>query len=323
MRCVHCGQEHPESAKFCTVTGKKINQAAVCPQCGQAAEPGWVHCGYCGRLLSESNVAVLRPEPQQVQPAVQTRDAQPDLIKTAAQPRQTTWIRIVAGLAILLGLCSLLLFILINPPGRRTLPPTATIIPKVLIAPTENFTQPTLKRIPYLTATIIPKALPAPTENFTQPTLESTLSPEQAMSQAGDTFSNGKLVYLYQPQPRYVSLSKISAIRFSVNYLLAPNPVAIPAITVLNYVDLKGNKEFKMLWNPPSPDWKQKTGTLSFSLNPANDSLNQIFEQSGGKIQHVIPAYIEIVLMELVQKDNLNVLGSRALSNTVRIEIEK
>ncbi len=56
IHCPHCGQNHPEGAKFCPVTGKLLEveiSAPRCPSCGEAVEPGWVVCAYCGKPLQQ------------------------------------------------------------------------------------------------------------------------------------------------------------------------------------------------------------------------------------------------------------------------------
>jgi hypothetical protein len=51
MRCPHCDQKHPEDALFCPLTGKKILIPMVCPGCGTAVDPNWLHCGNCGQKI--------------------------------------------------------------------------------------------------------------------------------------------------------------------------------------------------------------------------------------------------------------------------------
>jgi hypothetical protein len=48
MICPHCKGEHPIQARFCPSTGKPIAHRKHCSNCGQAVQPDWLVCGFCG-----------------------------------------------------------------------------------------------------------------------------------------------------------------------------------------------------------------------------------------------------------------------------------
>lgn len=63
MICPHCHQEHPDSARFCPVTGQEItNNQPICPNCYRETLPGLSYCTFCGaKLVSEQTVPVATP----------------------------------------------------------------------------------------------------------------------------------------------------------------------------------------------------------------------------------------------------------------------
>lgn len=54
MRCPYCGQDHPDEAKFCPVSGKIIPIQGFCSKCGNPIEPNWQVCAYCGQPLQRT-----------------------------------------------------------------------------------------------------------------------------------------------------------------------------------------------------------------------------------------------------------------------------
>lgn len=52
MHCSYCGQEHPDSARFCPVTGKTlVPEQAICPRCGRGVQAEATYCPTCGADL--------------------------------------------------------------------------------------------------------------------------------------------------------------------------------------------------------------------------------------------------------------------------------
>jgi len=77
MLCPHCGNEHPDNAKFCPVSGKTLEPALIpCPNCGQEVDSSQKFCTSCGEKLSQS-----RAEAETLiiaQPPVVPGDTEPD-----------------------------------------------------------------------------------------------------------------------------------------------------------------------------------------------------------------------------------------------------
>jgi len=51
MQCPHCGQVHPEEARFCHVTGRAMGEVINCPHCGQSHSVGSKFCPFTGEDL--------------------------------------------------------------------------------------------------------------------------------------------------------------------------------------------------------------------------------------------------------------------------------
>ncbi len=75
MKCVKCGHELAEGAKFCMYCGTKVEQEKAqepemkqkenrCPKCGRIAAPGDRFCMHCGSPLPGSDAAVESPKPE-------------------------------------------------------------------------------------------------------------------------------------------------------------------------------------------------------------------------------------------------------------------
>jgi hypothetical protein len=156
-----------------------------------------------------------------------------------------------------------------------------------------------------------------PTTPTTQP-----ISAE-VRTEADQAFASGVMVYLYDPQPKTISIPQIEGTNFTVRYILPENSKEVPMIPLFSYVDLSGNKEIKMLWNPSAPDFNNKTGYITLSLlgSSMNNFYEQQYEQQGIEIKHVTPAFIEVVLVGLEQQGDITVIGSNEFSNTVRIDV--
>ena len=54
MICPHCGNEHPDKAKFCPITGEPLVPPTIsCPNCGREVDPSRKFCTFCGENLSQ------------------------------------------------------------------------------------------------------------------------------------------------------------------------------------------------------------------------------------------------------------------------------
>jgi hypothetical protein len=134
MKCIHCNQEHTEGTQFCPKTGNKIIKTQYCPQCSNPVEPGWIHCGYCGRKLILANET---SEPKRAQ-AASYPQAPPIISGISKNNRKSSiipWLGIVGGLGVLLIVAAVLpnSFLNITNPGLAT-PMTANAAPTAKIA---------------------------------------------------------------------------------------------------------------------------------------------------------------------------------------------
>ncbi len=55
MKCVKCGAELAEGARFCGRCGTSIEQAGFCSTCGAKLQPGQIFCTSCGMKLRRNN----------------------------------------------------------------------------------------------------------------------------------------------------------------------------------------------------------------------------------------------------------------------------
>ena len=149
---------------------------------------------------------------------------------------------------------------------------------------------------------------------------EETTPVEQAIVQAGETFSDGYQVYLYDPQPKAVSAARLNG-SYKVSYILSEDAANLSGVmTVIKYVDLDGNKEIKSGVNSDFPGIETGSGTGYFTFNRAlgavyDQCIDDAFEKDGMDLNHVEPAYIEVVLVGLTQ-------GGVEISNTLQIQVE-
>lgn len=55
MICPYCGNEHPDKAKFCPITGESlVPSTSACPNCGREVDSSRNFCTSCGENLSQS-----------------------------------------------------------------------------------------------------------------------------------------------------------------------------------------------------------------------------------------------------------------------------
>jgi len=182
MLCPHCHQEHPDTARFCPVTGQEILlPTSFCPNCGQSVQHEWVRCPHCA--------AILRSDLMET-PPIQTSSME--------RSRWLVWVGIFALVAIL-GFGSLFwiqaqqgegpLAGILDMSASATLPAVETTLP---LTPTPEPT-----RTPSLTPTpppptASPTLTPSPTATRTpspSPTITPTPAPTLPFS--------GWIVYAY------------------------------------------------------------------------------------------------------------------------------
>ncbi len=71
MQCPHCGQEHPDNARFCPSTGKAIAPVLMtCPDCGREVKAEWTRCPHCAAFLQSQPGRFPYFSLQRLQPAL-------------------------------------------------------------------------------------------------------------------------------------------------------------------------------------------------------------------------------------------------------------
>ena len=64
MKCPYCGNEHPEAAKFCPISGKSLESAKIpCPNCGHEVDINRKFCTACGENLSQTREGMVPVTP--------------------------------------------------------------------------------------------------------------------------------------------------------------------------------------------------------------------------------------------------------------------
>jgi formylglycine-generating enzyme required for sulfatase activity len=128
------------------------------------------------------------------------------------------------------------------------------------------------------------------------------ISAEERVS-ADQAFASGMEVYLYDPQPRTVSMENLDATTYSFRYILSRKAMVpgIPMTTGIGMGNAEGNVEIKVNYELSILDWVNETGKVTINLDP----------------EHMAnPKYLEFTLLGQGDGDFL------VLSNTVRIPIK-
>ena len=82
MNCPHCGQIHPNNARFCPTTGRPILGDFICPHCSESIEADWQICAHCGkRISSPDTINEIRSYINRVLPS--SISSQPNLLLIA------------------------------------------------------------------------------------------------------------------------------------------------------------------------------------------------------------------------------------------------
>lgn len=279
-----------------------------CESCGYIVQPIDRFCLKCGApLKSTTTVAAEHTNPttpelkqgSQTTPRRQgTRTA--GLSKSRKRAPNVPWLIKAEAIGLLLiAAAAVVIFIRKGTnPGESgiPIPLTETSVPEI--------------------ATLFPSTVtPLPPLN------EEGLSNEQVMEDADKAFSSGLMAYLYDFQPETTSVTSIDSYAlFSVRYILSKDAKEVPSIFFVQYVDLDGNSEFKRFTFLNDIDWNTKTGSVTFHKDPMTDAYDQALQNQGIEMNHVTPAYIEVILVGLEQQEDVTTPGS-ALSNVVRIQI--
>ena len=83
MRCLQCGYENAQTAKFCSECGAPLLTEVTCPGCGMRNPIGSKFCNECGRALQ---AAGSRPTPLQQEPAAPGLPLPPDVDRGEGAP---------------------------------------------------------------------------------------------------------------------------------------------------------------------------------------------------------------------------------------------
>jgi hypothetical protein len=106
MQCPHCHQEHPDQARFCPTTGRVIESSRYCPNCGNAVQPDWRVCGFCGQP-TRTQLGATSPATFQAGSSIQ-------------QPVMPAWLLWGGGGLLAIIVILLIAAIVFRLPGRLT-----------------------------------------------------------------------------------------------------------------------------------------------------------------------------------------------------------
>jgi hypothetical protein len=170
--------------------------------------------------------------------------------------------------------------------------------------------------------TAAPEPTDIPTNIPTELPTDTPVSVEER-ARANQSFANGAMVYLYDPQPTTVSRSDLKNTWFSLRYILSDDAKSVSNIIGIYKVDADDAQEFGLMWDGTTIiDWTRETGEITFRLMPEslNDMIDQAYTDSSGNVlQHLNPVYLGIVLLTIDEKDENG--KARQLSNGVRIDV--
>lgn len=160
----------------------------------------------------------------------------------------------------------------------------------------------------------------------TDTTIDTTISAEE-LARAKEAFASGAVVYLYDPQPKTVSISNLDATEFSLRYILSKDAKAVTTLIYILKVDAEGVNE-PVFGEGNMDDWISETGKITFTIisNPLQDVYDQAFKNEGITIQHVNdPVYLDILLLSPEEQDGGLLVSdsSKKLSNIVRIPVSQ
>lgn len=296
MICPHCGKEHPNDCVFCPETGEKFSEPSQCPVCSNPIDPAWLFCKYCGSALSKASSG---SDPQEnLEPPIQKKKQTPEY-RSARRDRsqKISTLILVAGTGVallLVGICGL---------GLIKIPAPESMSP-VVEAPTVT---------PFPTASLMPTVLPINTREPGTPL-------STAMSDASKAFSKGLKFYIYDPQPKRVTMSNIDQTVFGFSYVSSPGAKDTQAVPILLYVDANGNQEFRSTFFQRDLDVTAQNGEVAFIIpRGLNDIIDQSLADQGQAEQHVNPVTIALLIVGIEKKGDLNVLGNASLSNVLEI----
>lgn len=100
-RCINCGAELPDHAKFCNKCGATVpeqNSALFCPKCGAKLESGTKFCGSCGTPIGGAANTASAGTGTYTQD--QTGNPQPITDFSMVRPKKKNWTKVLAGIGI-------------------------------------------------------------------------------------------------------------------------------------------------------------------------------------------------------------------------------
>jgi hypothetical protein len=186
-----------------------------------------------------------------------------------------------------------------------------------------------------------PPPTSTPTTTPAPPIHEEDASIAQAMEEAKKAFSSGLMVYLYDPQPKTVSTSRLDATEFSLRYIRSKDARPVANVVYVLRVNSEGATDYAVSPSGYIVDWTNETGVIRFiARNPMSDMLGQqaydfnmaVFQAFigmtplyGGMHQKQVdnPVYVDVRLLAPEERDGALLLSASSgqLSNVVRIPV--
>ena len=119
MKCPYCNQEHPDTARFCTNTGQRLDEGRSCPNCADRIPPGKTTCPTCGTEIGSAAYPLTEKAPASAPPPTTAEPRGGVLVVKPGKKRRSPGRLLACGCLGVPGVLLLLLvlFVAIDPFG--------------------------------------------------------------------------------------------------------------------------------------------------------------------------------------------------------------
>lgn len=303
----------------------------ICPQCGKSIEPTWIYCGYCGQELTQTTQIPNKPGERK------TKNF-PKLVKENRFIK--IWVffvkkhRVITfwGICGLFILAVLILFTFWNNGNGGFIAQSTNIFspPKMMSFEKDGKTPMFSPDEIETTLAGNPSLKPFQTPSFETPISSDRSDSGDEITKANQAFSQGNIVYLYNPQPDTVSISNLNNTVFTLHYILSNNAAPAKNVSFIVKGNVWGEKEYIVADRATIDDWGPLTGVILIDMNNVTTSLISKEKTQQAKDPLFLktpeiesPDYLDIQL--LVRDDIHGKIyvsdSTRRLSNIIRITV--